>query len=558
MAQVSKTKILEASEGIEKEYDEMTSELLIMISKYLKPNNDILNYANQKLSQTEKVNAEALKIISKHAKNTRKEISDALNEVQDIALEDIEPLLSESIDKDVPSVEDSVALNYLKYVATTLILNKLKEVNQTTFLSVSDVYQSAVNNVANKISAEMTRQSQDIEWRLIEEGINEIVVDREVCMKAVSNTVQKMADEGITGFVTVSGRQWHTDTYSAMVMRTEAHNYAIDCVRERQADYGSDLFQVSSHSGARPLCYPYQSKICSWSAQSGGTFVDGAGITYDYLSLENETSYGEPAGLFGINCGHFPLPIIPNVSIVHEQPVQPKEENDREYQESQKQRYLEREIRQAKRDYEMQKVSGADQKTLKEYRKNVSQKQEDMRTFISETGRTRRYDREQIFENSIPLSKNANVGIGEKFENKATKIPQGISLFNSRSNLAKWSQKIGIDGDFFNVSTHGGSDGVTFNSASNTITLDELVDLIRKSPNYSEGQPIRLLACYTGAYDEDLETTYAQLLANKMNVIVKAPASVIRIYEDGDLKIGTRRGRSQTFKVFRPEEVIND
>ena len=393
MAKVSRLQILKASEGVEREYDEMTSELLIMLAKFLKPPKKDVNYGTEKLSQADKVQVEALRIIKKHSNRAQKEISKALDEIQDIALEDIEPALQEAMEKGAVNsalpISDSASLSYLKYVAMTLIATKLNEVGQTTYNSVANTYLNAVSNVVNSVPKAK-------EWQLIEEGINEVVVKREVTMRAVMNTVQKMADDGITGFITKSGRHYYPDTYSALVIRTEAHNYAIDCIRERQADYGSDLFQVSSHPGARPLCYPYQSKICSWSAQSGGTFTDGAGITYEYLSLENETSYGEPAGLFGINCGHHPLPIVPNVSIVHEQPVQPKEENEKEYKESQEQRLLERKIRQAKRDYEMQKASGADKKTLKIYRKAVSQKQEDMRTFISETGRTRRYDREQV------------------------------------------------------------------------------------------------------------------------------------------------------------------
>ena len=68
----------------------------------------------------------------------------------------------------------------------------------------------------------------------------------------------------------------------------------------------------------------------------------------------NSTSYGEPAGLFGINCGHYPIPIIPGVTIPHAQDfVQPKEQNDKQYAESQQQRALERKIRAAKRALEM-------------------------------------------------------------------------------------------------------------------------------------------------------------------------------------------------------------
>lgn len=92
-----------------------------------------------------------------------------------------------------------------------------------------------------------------------------------------------------------------------------------------------------------------------------------------------------------INCGHYPIPIIPGVSIPHAQDyVQPKEENDKQYAESQQQRALERKIRAAKRAVEM----GDDSKEAKQ---RVKDAQKEMRAFIAETGRTRRYDRESLY-----------------------------------------------------------------------------------------------------------------------------------------------------------------
>ena len=399
---VNKNKILETSEILEQEYDEMVNELLIMLAKNLKPNGTS-NYLYKKLSQMGAINDKAIRIIAKHSRKTEKEVSEILDTISDIALSDVEPMLNKAMKDNViseaPLLSDSIRLKNLKDTLTSSILSKLNEVNQTTLNSVSDIFQNAVNTINNIINTEPNQSNSGVEWQMINEGINDVVVDREITTKAVRKVVQRMSDDGITGFITNSGRQWQTDTYSAMVIRTESHNYAIDVIKERQADYGSDLFQVSSHNGARPLCYPYQSKICSWSSANGGTFIDGSGQKYEYLSLINETSYGEPAGLFGINCGHYPLPVIPNVSIIHEQPVQDEKENDKEYQESQKQRYLERNIRKAKRDYEMQKVSGADKETLQEYKMKIANKQEEMRSFIDSTGRTRRYDREQIVKN---------------------------------------------------------------------------------------------------------------------------------------------------------------
>ena len=121
------------------------------------------------------------------------------------------------------------------------------------------------------------------------------------------------------------------------------------------------------------------------------TFTDDEGNKV-HVYMQSETSYGEAAGLFGINCGHFPIPIIPGVTIPHgADNIQPKEENDREYKESQEQRALEREIREAKRNVEM--LGDA---ATKEDKQKVRELQAKMREFMDRTGRARRYDRESI------------------------------------------------------------------------------------------------------------------------------------------------------------------
>lgn len=178
-----------------------------------------------------------------------------------------------------------------------------------------------------------------------------------------------------------------------MDIRTTVHNAAIQAIRVRQEDYGSDIFQVSSHAGARPLCYPYQGKFYSWGSGSG-TFTDGAGVQHAYAPLDS-TSYGQAAGLFGINCGHYPMPQIPNVTFPQDKEIESKAENDRLYQESQEQRALERRIRDAKRKQAAFQAAGLPEAADRQ-RALVRQRQAAMREFIAKTGRARRYDRESI------------------------------------------------------------------------------------------------------------------------------------------------------------------
>ena len=206
----------------------------------------------------------------------------------------------------------------------------------------------------------------------------------------LAETIQRISDAGLTGFCDRAGRSWTPVAYVNMVMRTTVHNTAIQATRSRMQDYNTQVFQISSHAGARPLCYPYQGKFYSWDDTSGEV-EDGAGRRIRYEPISS-TSYGEPAGIFGINCGHYPIPVIPGVTIPHgEDDIEPEAENKRDYARSQEQRALERKIRAAKRVVAMGGAVATD-----EQRAAVRDAQAKMRAFIAQTGRARRYDREQI------------------------------------------------------------------------------------------------------------------------------------------------------------------
>ena len=177
-----------------------------------------------------------------------------------------------------------------------------------------------------------------------------------------------------------------------MDIRTTLANTGRAAVWEEMERYGDDFYSVSWHDGARPLCYPWQGKVISRSGWSGEVEdLDGNKV---HVYAESETSYGEPAGLFGINCGHYAIPFIPGYSVAR-QPEQNKEENDREYQQSQEQRALERKLRYEKRDLAVLKAQGASEDEIKAQRLRVKNARTELDDFCEETGRARRTAREQ-------------------------------------------------------------------------------------------------------------------------------------------------------------------
>jgi hypothetical protein len=172
-----------------------------------------------------------------------------------------------------------------------------------------------------------------------------------------------------------------------MIIRTNVRKVTTETQLTRMDEYEISLVEISSHVGARPLCEPYQGKIYSLK-----------GATDKYGDLYKDTSYGEPAGLFGINCGHQMFPYIEGTRKTYN-PI-PEKENNEAYKESQQQRALERNIRYGKRELaslEAQLPSPERDALINNTKKTIANRQERMRDFIKETDRVRRYGREQIY-----------------------------------------------------------------------------------------------------------------------------------------------------------------
>ena len=394
MAQLTPDEILAISEDIEAIYQRTVDDLLVNIARHF----NITGWERtryweiKKLSEMGALTKESVAIIAKNTKMAPEEIEKAFLQVAEKACLDIDPQLKAAAAKGVlqdpltgPVTSPLMRQMVQGYVAQAV--DTLNMVNTTMLESTLVAYQKAVSTAVNEA---MLQEAKEI----LEAGALEVVTGQETKVRAIRKAMDQMARAGIPGFYDKAGRGWSPDGYVAMVIRTTSHNAAIQAVRTRQQEYGGgDIFQVSSHPGARPLCYPYQGKFFSWSS-GPGEFEDGAGRTQHYDNI-NDSSYGEPAGLFGINCGHHPIPMIPGYSYPQDQIEETPEENKKEYEESQIQRQYERQVREAKRDLEIAKATG-DKEAIKAAKQKVAREQAKIRDYTEQTGRVRRYDREQI------------------------------------------------------------------------------------------------------------------------------------------------------------------
>lgn len=261
--------------------------------------------------------------------------------------------------------------------------DKLNLVNTVMLESTQEAYKATVADIVTRISA-----TQDI----LNVATGEVVTGVSPLNQAVRQAVKKMVENGITGFVDHGGHRWSPEAYVTMDVRTTMGNTARAAVFERMDEYNDDLYQVSHHDGARPLCYPWQGKVIS-RIDAARDVTDDQGNTV-HVYAQSETSYGEAAGLFGINCGHYPIPFIPGFSRIRP-PDQNKEQNEKEYAESQEQRQLERRLRYERRDLNVLKAQGASDDEIKAQRLRVKNARDELNDFCDETGRARRTSREQ-------------------------------------------------------------------------------------------------------------------------------------------------------------------
>ena len=383
-------KIQDLADPIEGIYEHIVDELLVNIGKHITAPTwtHTAEWEIKKLSELGQLTEENAAIINKWIKKIPPALRETMTDTRREALDRIERQLEQAA-KDgyiTPPMRDST-VDVLRELSDQAA-ERYNLVNTNMLQSSVEQYAAAVQLTQSEYDR-LTAQARATQG-ILNDTAASVASGVETRNTAVRRAIKRISDEGLTGFIDRAGREWSPEAYVNMVTRTTVHNTAIQATKARMEDFGTSVFQVSSHAGARPLCYPYQGKFYSWDNTSGEIELgNGQRVRYEPL---NSTSYGEPAGLFGINCGHSPIPVVPGVTIPHgADNIQPKEENDKAYAESQEQRALERKIREAKRVVAME----GDLAT-KEDKARVREMQAEMREFIERTGRTRRYDREQI------------------------------------------------------------------------------------------------------------------------------------------------------------------
>ena len=267
-------------------------------------------------------------------------------------------------------------------------------VNTTMLNNAVASYQKVVAGTVSMVNASMSSEQTAKVLQLLNQKTAEVAVGVTSRRDALRQALKVLSDDGITGFVDKSGKRWNADAYVNMNIRTTCGNVATQAAFARNADYGNDLISWPILANARPGCYPWQGKVCSTNNRSG-TVEDLNGNKIRIYPL-NQTTYGEPAGIGGINCHHKPPNIfIPGLSLIRGE-VPDKKENDAGYENTQTQRALERKVREARRDQAIAEASN-DTVAAAEAEKRSKAAVKELSAFTKETGLTFRRDRIAVY-----------------------------------------------------------------------------------------------------------------------------------------------------------------
>ena len=236
-------------------------------------------------------------------------------------------------------------------------------------------------DVLGKLDATLPRilrVTNDAYKQAVAAGVDQVLLGTQTRIQATQSVLDNLAQRGITGFIDKSGRGWDLTNYAEMAVRTGTMNAAVAGHVDTMQANGLDLVIVSSDGSPCPACSDWEGQVLSSSGDDA-----------NYPALQDAID----DGLMHPNCRHTVSAYQPGITNLPE----PLSDDDQaaqaqRYQDSQKLRGIERDIRQAKR---MQAVA-LDDAAQQDAAAQVAALQAKARSFTANTGQTRQYAREQI------------------------------------------------------------------------------------------------------------------------------------------------------------------
>lgn len=344
---MNKLTSLQLSQGMTDLIVGLETDLIANIAAYLaagRIEEDTAKWKMKKLAELGKLTKQNAKTIAEYAGKTPELLELTLQRAANSAIQELAPGLKRMgqeglIDRRATPSMSGNMLNSLK-----MLQKQAKKDLNLTNTTMKYKAKNAAMQVINR-TAELANKQEYIDS--LNKAAGKVVTGIEARQSAMRECIGEMTQKGIPAFVDKNGRNWTPEAYTNMCIRSTVGSVAKETQFSLMDEYGLDLIEVSSHSGARPLCAKDQGKIFNRNGGGGYTTdLDGKRIKF---YAWRSSSYGKPAGLLGINCGHQLYPFLPGISVQTYFPYDEKE-NAEQYEKICNQRALERKVRASKRE----------------------------------------------------------------------------------------------------------------------------------------------------------------------------------------------------------------
>lgn len=238
--------------------------------------------------------------------------------------------------------EDKVI--YKAAIAEGIISDNYREklTNYTRSKAFSNVLQRGLKNT-NGLMRNLTNSMASAASRQLSDALDlaflKCISGAFAPQDAIFEAVKKLGADGIKCVSFSSGRTDQLDVAVRRAVVTGIGKTCCDMQLDLSKEMDCELVEVSAHLGARPSHAEWQGQI--YSLKKGHP---------KYPYFYDATGYGTGEGLGGWNCRHSFFPYFEGLSEAANTPTFSKEENLKEYNNTQKQRAYERSIRKNKRE----------------------------------------------------------------------------------------------------------------------------------------------------------------------------------------------------------------
>lgn len=257
------------------------------------------------------------------------------------------------------------------------------KVPETSFFGVNERRMNALlkdtQQIEKKASTAALRMMDDIYRQTLHRAEVAMAAGATTLPKAIDMAVQDFLRAGITCIEYKNGRRVNIADYAEMALRTAATRSKLQGDAAMRAKLGVDTVLVSQYGQCSETCLPWQGRVYiddvfgTWNGERAGDRGKSVnGNWYPLLSVAVEN------GLFHPNCRHTLTTWYEGVSTMPK-PLDPEKIKKNAALE-QKQRALERKVRQAKR----LENGCIDPEDIKKYAEQRKAAQKELREFIAE------------------------------------------------------------------------------------------------------------------------------------------------------------------------------